>query len=175
MKTQNVKIKDLLEGSDAMMRIAKEEKSGDHKMAYRFGSMQRKVSGHISESSSYDFARRSLLRQSTTLTKATNPDGTPGEERRTFSSESDREAFQDEIEKLLNKSVSIPVGFLNPAEFDLLKLDKPITGPEMAAAWWLFDAAALDALEAELDAGGLGEQLEQEETNNGIQRDTRYA
>lgn len=144
MKTQTVKIKDLLEGIDAMMRIAKAEKSGDYKVALRFGTMQRKVMALIGEGSAYDFARRSLLRQKTILAGAQNPDGTPGEERRTFVSETERESFQEQLEGLLNKDAEIPAGFIRPADFDRLGLDTPITGPEIAAAWWLFDAATFE-------------------------------
>lgn len=155
MKFQTVTIKHLLEGQETLLRIAKEEKSGDHKIAYRLGRMQSKVEGIIGEGSPYDFARRSLYRQKTTLVKAKRPDGSDGDETRRWGSEVEKEAYEDQIMEMIAKEVQIPIGFINPADAkDKLKLDRPISAHEMALAWWLFDAEAIAALEKEIEGEG---------------------
>lgn len=152
MKFQKVTIKQILLGLEALERIAKEEKGGDWKLTYRIAKMQTKVQGIVGDGSPFEYARRNLARQSTILKRPTRPDGSEGDETRVFAGEKEREAFQDQVDEMTNQVVDIPIGFIDPATAaDVLKMDRPITAQEMALAPWLFDAAALARIEAELD------------------------
>jgi hypothetical protein len=105
MNTQKIAIKELLPGLDALIRIAKEESSGDAHTAYKVARMQRKVLAHVSEGSAYDMARASLYRTFSEVIKLSTPGPDGSTERRVFKSDGAQEKFSEQLGELQNKEV----------------------------------------------------------------------
>lgn len=142
MNTQKIAIKELLPGLEALIRIAKEESSGDAHTAYKVARMQRKVLAHVSEGSVYDAARASLYRSFSESVKLPTPGPDGATERRVFKSDGAQEEFSKQLAELQAKEVDIPIAFLTPELMGKLKMEKPITPFEMGTAWWMFDEAS---------------------------------
>jgi len=153
VKTQKLTIRDVILGLDAALRIAREEKAGDYKVSMNLGRVQRKALGLVGEGTPYEYAKMSLLRQMTRVVKMIQPDGSEGEQR-IFDSDETKQKFEDQLIALQAEECTLPIGFIKPQDLAALKLDRPVSGAEMAGAWWLFDPAAMEALEQELEAEG---------------------
>lgn len=151
-KSQKLPLRDVIEGAQVVIRLAKEDKSGDPRIGWQFGRMQRKINGAIGDGSPFEHARNQLMKTYGTLVKVKTPEGIEVE-RRVLDTEEKMKQFDDSIKVLVSEEVEMPIGFLDPNSLHALKLDRPMSGAEMAVALWVFDADALEKFENEIDAG----------------------